>query len=405
VTLVIRHARVVTLADGPRPRRGAALGTLGVLPDHDVLVHGPRIEGLYPGGHAPRAERELHAHGRALLPGFVDCHTHACWAGDRVGEWLLRLQGATYLEIQRAGGGIMATVRAVRATPEAELAALTRARLAQLAHLGTTTAEVKSGYGLDAATELRMLRAIAAAAHALPGTVVPTALLGHALDPDDPAFVERTVTDTLDAVHAAFPGIAVDAFCERGAWTLADTTRLLGRARALGHPVRVHADQFTALGMVDAAIALGARSADHLEASDRPTLERLAASATYGVVLPVAGFHLDDRYADARRFVDAGGALALATNWNPGSAPSPSMPFAIALAVRKCGLTPAEAIAAATVNAASLLGLDDRGTIAPGQRADLVLLRHQDERILAWALADDPVAAVVAGGRVVRQDD
>jgi imidazolonepropionase len=247
-----------------------------------------------------------------------------------------------------------------------------------------------------------MLRAIRRAAAAWPGTVVLTALLGHAIEGDAEAFVARTIEEMLPAVSREFPGIAIDAFCEAGAWTREACVALFERAASAGHPVRVHADQFNSLGMVPAAVSLGARSVDHLEATTDEDLARLAASETFGVILPCTGFHTDGRYARARRFVDAGGALALATNCNPGSAPVHAMPFAIALAVRCCGLTPAEAIVACTVNAAALLGLRDRGTIEPGQRADLLLLGGRDERLLAYEMGDGIVETVVCGGRVIQ---
>jgi imidazolonepropionase len=400
VSLLIRNARVVTPA-GPRPRRGAALGEVGVRPGTDVLVEGGRIAAVGEGLGAPAGARTIEAGGRVLLPAFVDCHTHLCWAGDRLDEWDMRRRGASYLDILKAGGGIMSTVRAVRAASERDLSEALRERLGRLAREGTLTVEVKSGYGLSTGDELKMLRAIRGAADGWPGTVVPTALLGHALDPGADDFVGRTIRETLPAVHAEFPGVAVDAYCESVAWSRDDCVRLFERARALGHPLRIHADQFTTLGMIPEAVRLGARSVDHLEAATPDDLRALAGSGTFGVVLPCCGFHLDGRYADARAFVDAGGALALATNCNPGSAPCSSMPMAIALAVRRCGLTPAEAIAACTVNAAALLGLGDRGSIEPGRRADLVLLRHRDERMLACEFGGNPVDVAIADGRVV----
>lgn len=405
MTLVIRNARVLTLA-GPRPRRGKAPADLGVIPAADVTVDAGRILAIAspaPAGGArdPKVLREVDARGRVLMPAFVDCHTHACWAGERLDEWDRKRRGATYLEILSAGGGIMSTVRAVRASTEEELAGLLLERLRALQRCGSATMEIKSGYGLSTEHELKMLRSIRRAQDAWPGTIISTALLGHAIDPDQQDFVERTIRETLPAVSKEFPGITIDAYCEKGAWSRADTVRLFERARELGHPIRVHADQFNSLGMIREAIRLGARSVDHLEASTPEDLERLAASDTFGTVLPACGFHVDGRYADARRFVDAGGLLALATNYNPGSAPSPSMPMAIALAVRQCGLSPAEAIAAATVNAAELLGLHDRGQIAPGLRADLVLLRHTDERMLAYEFGDNPVDAMILGGKLL----
>jgi imidazolonepropionase len=409
--LVIRNARVLTLA-GPRQRRREGMRDLGVMARADVIVEGGLITGLPAAGGTPAppaAETEvIDAAGRVLMPGFVDCHTHACWAGDRLDEWEMRRRGASYLEILKAGGGIMSTVRAVRAASEEELARLLRDRLAAMLRCGTTTAEVKSGYGLSAADELKMLRAVAVtqrrsdAATQLPG-VSSTALLGHAIDGDVPQFVERTISKTLPEVSREFPGIPVDAFCEQGAWSLEDTVRLLARAKELGHPVRVHADQFNSLGIVRDAIRLGAVSVDHLEATTAEDAAALGRSETFGVILPACGFHVDGRYASGRKLIDPGVKLAVATNYNPGSAPTPSMPMAIALAVRHCGLDPAEAIIACTLHGAEVLGLSDRGQIAPGQRADLILLRHTDERMLAYEFGESPVDVVIRAGEVVHR--
>lgn len=401
MSLLIRNARVLSLAIGPIPRRGQALGELGVLPEADVLISGEKIAAVGPAVTALPEAEEIDAAGRVLMPGFVDCHTHACWAGDRLDEWELKRRGVPYLEILARGGGILSTVRAVRAASEEELATLTRARLDAMLREGTTTVEIKGGYGLSMEAELKMLRAIRRAANSWPGAVIATALLGHAIEGEAEAFIARTIDETLPAISREFPGITIDAFCEKGAWSLDACEKLFARARALGHPIRVHADQFNSLGMTPAALRLGARSVDHLEATTDADLSALAAAETFGVILPATGFHTDGRYARARDFVDRGGALALATNCNPGSAPTHSMPFAIALGCRGCGLSPAEAIAAATVNAASLLGRSDRGTIAVGQRADLVLLRHRDERLLGYEIGGNPVELVVCGGRRV----
>lgn len=406
-TLLIRGARVVSAGE-PGTRRGKALGVLQILPRADVRIEDgvitevsetplPGVGGIIASGHV-------------LMPAFIDCHTHALWAGSRIDEWEKKLRGATYLEILNAGGGIMSTVRETRSMTREWLADVLEERVCSMFwQQGTTAVEVKSGYGLSVDHELNMLRAITDASmrYETEGngmvTVMPTALLAHALDPDVPArdFIRRTIDETLPTVHAEFPTIPVDAYCEAGAWPLDATVELFERAKAMGHPLRVHADQFNSLGMVREAIRLGAVSVDHLEASTDADLDALAASNTFGVILPICGMHLDGRFARARRFIDAGGALALATNYNPGSAPSASMPLAIALAVRHCGLTPAEAINACTVNAAALLGLEDRGYIAPGARADMILLRHEDERALAYELGGNPVGCVIAGGRVI----
>lgn len=412
MSLLVRNARVL-LAFGSTPGaalRGRAMNDWPALDAADVLIDGAAVAQVGRGLKAPRGATEIDAAGRVLMPGFVDCHTHACWAGDRLDEWELKRAGTPYLDILARGGGIMSTVRAVRAATPEQLAGALRARLGRMLALGSTTIEVKSGYGLSKADEIKMLNAIAQAANGFAGTVVPTALLGHAIDADAPdaaAFVRQTIDDTLPAVSAAFPGIALDAYCEHGAWSLADCRDLFEAAMRRGHPVRVHADQFNSLGMIAlnaqwAGAGRAARTIDHLEATSAADLAALAATPTIGVLLPCTGLHTDGRYANGRALVDAGGAAALATNVNPGTSPCHAMPMAIALAVRFNRLGPREAIAAATVNAAAALGLHDRGVVAPGARADLILLEHGDERTLAYEFGDNPVALVIVGGRIVR---
>jgi len=401
MNLLIRHARILTLAlpGGPAgPRRGKALGELGVIAQGDVLVSDGKIAAVGERVDGPADAEVIEANGRVLLPGFVDCHTHACWAGDRLDEWEMKLRGVPYLEILKRGGGIHATVRAVREATQKQLASSLRDRLGLMLREGTTTVEVKSGYGLATEAELKMLRAIRRAATEWPGTVVATALLGHAFEGDLDEYARMVVKEMLPEISREFPDITVDAYCESGAWTVDACVKLFEKARK-HHPIRVHADQFNSLGMVPEAIRMFARSVDHLEAASKKDLVALAASETMGVILPATGFHTDQRYARAGFFVDQGGAVALATNCNPGTAPTHSMPFAVALAVRHCGLSPAEAIAAGTVNAAAVLGLADRGRIEPGLRADLVLLHHKDERQLAHELGGNPVDLVICGGR------
>ncbi len=404
-TLNITNARILTLAGSDVPRRGRALADLGVIERGFVRVEGTRIAAVGEGAPDPLAADEtFDAGGRVVMPGFVDCHTHACWAGERFDEFEMKLAGRSYLEILKAGGGIMSTVRAVRAAGGDTLAESLQARLSRMAALGSTTVEVKSGYGLTTADELKMLRAIRVAAAATGQTVIPTFLGAHAIDTDNPRHVDETINETLPAVVDEFPAIACDAYCEKGAWSVADTRRLFERAVALGCPLRVHTDQFSSLGMTRLAIEMGAVSVDHLEATTPADLELLAASPTVGVALPASGFHLDDRYAPARALVDAGGVLALATNYNPGSAPTPSMPFVIALACRKLGLTPAEAIVAATLNAAFVLGLQGAvGSIEPGKRADLQLMDFTDERELGYEFATAGPRLVLCGGQVVKR--
>lgn len=399
MSLLFRNARVLTLAGPSGPRRGKALRELGVLPQGEVLVIDDKIAAVGPKVEAPADAQVIDAVGRVLMPGFVDCHTHACWAGNRLDEWEKKLNGVSYLEILKAGGGIHATVRAVREATQKQLAASLRERLGQMLRGGTTTVEVKSGYGLNTEAELKMLRAIRRAASDWPGTVVPTALLGHATEGDVEEYSRMVTKEMLAEVSREFPEIAVDAFCEKEAWTVEACVRLFEKARK-HHPIRVHADQFNSLGMIPEAIRLHARSVDHLEASTKADLLALAGSNTFGVVLPCTGLHTDQRFAKAGFFADNGGALALATNFNPGSSPTHSVPFAIATAVRFCGLLPAEAIVAATCNPAQLLGLTDRGSIEIGKRADLLLLHHKDERQLAYELGGNPVDMVICGGKI-----
>lgn len=418
---LIRNARVVTAPAAGRRGPDAVATSLGLcdvrlehgviasVTTHDARRRFTSVEGFSVTNaqgertelHDPppaHADHTIDAAGRVLIPGFVDCHTHACWAGSRLDEWEQRLRGASYLDILRAGGGIMSTVRAVRAASRRDLADSTRDRLSRFLDAGTTTIEIKSGYGLTTADELKMLGAITDAAASWPGTVVPTALLGHAIDPDQPDFVRRTIRETLPAVHAEFPGIPIDLYLESGAWSLDHARALLEAALALQHPIRLHADQFSSMGGIPLAIALGARSVDHLEASTLPDLRALAASDVTGVILPVCGVHAEGSFADARTLLDAGGLLAIATNCNPGSAPTESMPLALAIAVRRCRVTPAEAIAAATSGAANVLRLPDRGRISPGLRADLCLLDTTDERDLAFRLASNLVRTVWCAG-------
>lgn len=399
-------------------RTGEAMRGLKVRENVDVLVRAGRIEAVGDGITVPPGGQVIDARGDVLMPGFVDCHTHLCWAGNRIDEWTRRLSGESYLQILKDGGGIMSTVKAVRETPLVTLTELLRQRLDAALRQGITTIEIKSGYGLNTEAEIKMLRAIRDAALTWPGTVVLTALIGHAIDSGvgDKVFVERTINETLAAVHAEFPGVAIDLFCEDGAWTLSDSLRLLNAAKELGHPLRVHADQFTSRGMVTEAVRLGVLSVDHLEQTAGTELDVLAKSQTFGVGLPITAINLGNaskgatftgmspgiKFANLRELVDRGGRVCLATNANPGSSPSTSIPLAVALGVRFCGLTVDEALTAVTANPAMMLGFKDRGIISSGKRADLVLLRFADYRELAYELGGDPVRAVIVGGHVAR---
>lgn len=386
---------------GVRPRRGAMLRELGVIVRGDVLVTDGKIAAVGNELVVPPNTEVLEADGRVLMPGFVDCHTHACWAGDPLDGWSPQLGGVSAAENIKHGGGIQTTVLAVREATRKQLAASLRTRLDLMLRAGTTTVEVKSGYGLTSEAELKMLHAIQRVTQEWAGTLVPTALLGHVIDGDPAVYTRMVVREMLPAVWHEFPGIAIDANCDTDGWPLEACQRLYERARKHGLPLRVTADQFSSTGMVQEALKLFARSVDGLESASKLDLLALAASNTIAVMMPATGFHLRGRYPRAGAFVDSGGLLALASNYNPHTAPTFSMPLVIALAVRYCGLTPAEAITACTVNAAAVLGLNDRGTIEQGQRADLILLRHRDERMLAYELGGNPVEVVISAGQRV----
>lgn len=390
MSILIRNARVLTMDERSTIHDRA-----------DVRIEGGAIAEIGKGLDSSEGSEVIDAEGRVCMPAFVDAHTHACSYGERLDEWEKKQAGATYLEILEAGGGIMSTVRAVRKASREQLAEALLDRLDVMTSEGTCSVEVKSGYGLSTEDELKMLRAIADASEEAFCTVVPTALIAHAKDRDQPDFVERTITETLPAVHAEFPDIAIDAYCEQGAWSFDETVALFEKAMELGHPIRVHTDQFNELGMTEWAIDHSAVSVDHLEATSPDVIAKLGASETFGVMLPCSGFHVDGRYGDGRALLDAGGQLVIATNVNPGSAPCSSMPMAVALAVRNLGITAHEAIRACTSTAAGLLGLDDRGVLEPGARADVVLLRHSDERQLGYEFGGNPVDLVVCNGRIV----
>ncbi len=398
------------------PQRGERLGELGLIRDGALAVAEGRVVAAGPTESVRRRYRglrELDAGGRVLLPGFVDPHTHLVWVGDRAAEFEQRIAGATYLEIMAAGGGIMATVRATRAATVGQMVAETLPRLRRLLAYGATTVEIKTGYGLETATELRQLRAIARLQAEQPARLVPTFLGAHAIpaeyrDAPD-AYVDLLIETMLPAVVEESRALGwaslpfCDLFCERGAFDLAQARRLLTRAKALGFPLKIHVDEFEPLGGTRLAVELGAVSADHLVATPPEEIALLGRSSTIAVSLPCTPFGLaEPHYTPARALLEAGAALALATDCNPGTAWCESPPFAIALACRYLRLTPAQAIVAATLNAAFALGLGEAvGSLTPGYAADFVLLDFEDHRHLGYRFGTNPVVLVAKGGRVV----
>jgi imidazolonepropionase len=392
------------------------LGDLGIIEDGAVAIKDGCVAAV---GSTETLRAQVHptleidASGRVVCPGFVDPHTHLVWMGDRAGEFEQRIAGATYLEIMAAGGGIMSTVRATRAASVEALVAETRPRLDRMLAHGATTVEVKTGYGLTTAAELRALEAIVTLDRAHPATLVPTFLGAHAVpaefkgQPD--AYVDLLVDEMLPAVaeKSRTLGLArmpfCDVFCEDGAFDLAQSRRILEAAQALGFPLKIHVDEFAALGGTKLAVALGATSADHLVTTPPEDIALLGASNTVAVSLPCTPFGLGRHdYTPARAILEAGGVLALATDCNPGTAWNESMPFVIALACRYLQLTPKQALAAATLNAAFAVGLGDRvGSLTPGYAADLLVLDVSDYRHLGYRFGTNPVALVVKAGDVV----
>ncbi len=412
--LIVHAAQLITIASPGGPRRGAAMRELGAIRDGALAIAGGRIVAAGATEElrdlADGATQVIDAAGKAVLPGFVDAHTHVVFAGDRVDEFERRLAGATYLEIMAAGGGIMATVRATRAASEHQLVAESAARLRQMLAHGTTTAEAKSGYGLTTADELKMLRVIDTLNAAQPLELVPTFLGAHALPAEyaDRAdeYLALVVDEMLPAVRArGEPLPFVDIFCDEGAFTPAQLQHVLGAARALGFPLKAHLDEFAALGGTLAAAALGALSVDHLIASGDADLAALRDHpATIATLMPATPFGLGlGRYAPARRMIDEYGlAVALGSDLTPGTCWCVAMPFAVALACRGMRMTPAEALVAATLNAAYAIGRGAHvGSLEAGKQADVLILNVPDYRHLAYRIGENLVETVIKRGRIV----
>ncbi len=398
--LLVRDLRQLATPVGmAAPLRGAALGDVEVLEDAFVLCAEGRIEQVGRMRDLDRIEgdvEEIDGRGMAAIPGLVDCHTHACFAGDRVEEFSLRAAGASYEELHAAGGGILSTVRATRAAGEEELREAVRRHRGWMLRWGTATFEAKSGYGLDRDTELASLRAIAAEGG------IPTYLGAHAVPPefdDAEAYLDFVIAEALP--EAARLAEAADVFLERGAFDAAQARRYLEAARGHGLALRLHTDQFTEAGGVQLAIELEARSVDHLEATGERGIAELAKSGVTAVLLPASALFLGRPMPPGRALVEAGASVALATDFNPGSAFCESLPIVCSLASTQLGLSPAEALSAVTVNAAHVLGRADRkGRLAPGYDADIVLVDAPDWRHVAYHLGGDLVATVIQGGRV-----
>jgi imidazolonepropionase len=432
VDLLITHAsQLMTIPSHDHgPQRGDRLGDLAIIADGALAVSNGSIVDLGPTSDLAtrhQAAQTIDAGGRVVMPGFVDPHTHVVFAGDRANEFEKRLAGATYMEIMNAGGGIMSTVRATRAASLNELIAQTRARLDRMLAHGTTTAEAKTGYGLETAAELKMLDAIARldAEHAI--DLVPTFLGAHAIPTEykgrEDAYTDLVVNDMLPAIaefgirnsesashansgipHSTFriPNF-VDVFCEDGAFTLDQSRCILEKAKELSFALKIHVDEFEPLGGTRLGVELGAISVDHVVTTPREEIELLGKSSTIAVSLPGTPFGLAHQaYTPAKALLAAGGALALATDINPGTTWNESMQFIVALACRYLKLTQAQALAAATINAAHAIGRGGSiGSLEIGKQADVLIMDVSDYRSIGYRYGTNLVRSVIKRGQIV----
>lgn len=417
--LITNIGQLVTCASGGIPKRGRAMLDVGTIKDAAVAVTDGTIAGCGRADEILRkftSEQTIDAGGRAVCPGFVDPHTHIVYAGDRLNEFEPKIKGAAYLEILVNGGGIISTVTQTREASLEALVVQSLERLNKMLACGTTTAEVKTGYGLDTGTELKMLQAIAELDRGHPVDLVPTFLGAHAVPPEfrdnSEAYVDMICGEMLPKAwdwyqSTHFPARNIpffaDVFCEKNAFDLDQSERILRTAKALWFGLKAHVDEFTNLGGSRLAMELGAVSIDHLDAISDEEIALLAVSDTIGIVTPTVNFNFGSSdFADARKLIDSGCAIALSTDFNPGSAPCPSQPMSMAIACRYQKLLPAETMNAATINAAFAIGLGERvGSIEKGKRADILILETDDYRQCAHEFGSNLVGKVLKSGKEV----
>jgi imidazolonepropionase len=411
--LFFRNAgQLLTLAGPPVPRRGSALGQLGIIPDGAVLTEGRKILRVGKTRSLEAQARRLRAQaidcrGRVVMPGFVDSHTHLVFAGNRVNDFERRIQGKTYEQILAAGGGIKHSARLVKLATERELVSQASAFLKVFAAHGTTTVEVKSGYGLDVENEIKILKAIRSLQRVSPVELVPTLLAAHALPVKYKnrrreylrLMTERLIPTVARARLAEF----VDCFCDRGAFTPDECLEVLLAGRRAGLVPRIHAEQLTHSGSCRLAVALDAASADHLDYITAAEIRALAKSSVVASLVPGSNFPLGThKYPPARKLIEAGAAVALASDFNPGTSPTLNMQFVLSLACGYLRMTPAEALAAATINAAYSLGRADRlGSLEPGKDADLVVMDVNDYRAIPYYFGWNHCRMTLKRGRII----
>lgn len=403
-TLITGISQLVT-AVGAGPKHGSAMRELKIVESAAIAISSGNI--VWTGRASEwtgNAETIVDASGRAVVPGLIDPHTHAIWAGDRLSDFEARTSGSTYEQILAAGGGIRSTIRATAAASRVELVALATPRIKSLIASGATTIEVKSGYGFTSAAELTMLEAIQSLSSTTSARIIPTLLIHipPVIASDRSNYISQVCGELIPEAARRKLATAVDIFVEKEAWQVGEAECILNCAKQHDLAIKLHSDQFHSIGGVELGIRLNAWSIDHLEASRPGQIAKIATSSTIATILPGVSLHLGIPAAPGRKLIDAGAAVAVGTDLNPGSSPLFSTSEALALSVRLNGLTPQEALVAGTTNAACALGLMDAGRLEVGCAADLLILQSSDWRDLVYTLGTNPVSEVWIGGKRVQ---
>lgn len=421
IDLIIHNAKqIVTCKSNGKAKKGSAMQDLGIIEDGAIAVDNEKIIAVGKSEEITTefsGENSIDANGKSVTPAFVECHTHIVYGGNRLDEFELKIQGADYLEILESGGGIISTVKKTREANLDELVEQSRKRLDKMLRLGVTTCEVKTGYGLDSETEIKMLDAIAELDKTHLIDLVPTFLPAHAIPPEwkgkEDDFTDLICGEMLPKAiewhkksHFAkkkSKEFFIDVFCEKGAFNLEQSKKVIETAKNIGFKIKAHVDEFTNLGGARFAIENGATSIDHLDATSDGEIEMLADSKTVGIVTPTVNFNFGaTEFADARKMIDRGCAIAVSTDYNPGSAPCPSLPNAMAIACRYQKLLPSEAFNGITINSAFAVGLGDKvGSLEVGKQADILILDTDDYRELAYEFGGNFISTVIKQGKIV----
>ncbi len=402
--LLITGISQLVTAEGAGPKHGRAMRELKIVDQAAIAISAGVI--VWTGRETDwkgEAELAVDAGGRAVVPGLIDPHTHAVWAGNRLADFEARTSGSTYEDILAAGGGIRSTIRATATASQDDLVALAKPRIDSLIASGATTIEIKSGYGFTPAAELAMLEAIQSLSVISPARIIPTLLIHipPAVATERSSYMSQVCEELIPEVARRHLAAAVDIFVEKEAWQVAEAEELFDRAKQYGLAIKLHSDQFHCIGGLELGIHLGALSVDHLEASGPEQIVKIAASSTIATILPGVSLHLGIPSAPGRKLIDAGAAVAVGTDLNPGSSPLFSTSTALALSVRLNGLTVEEALVAGTVNAACALGIKDAGRLETECAADFLVLQSSDWRDLVYTLGTNPVQDVWIGGKKV----